>query len=818
MTVYLEVAVLAPLQRASFHYHVPEGFPAALRRGHLVVVPFASQRIQGVVLREVDHPEVPNTRPIEDLLDPEPVLTDAQLVLAQWMAKYYCANLDACLSAMLPPGLARHAEAEYSLADSSCQSDRPVAKRLIRMLAERGSLRTGQIRRAMGPVEWQREADRMVRAGILQRASQLGAPDVRPKHVRLIRLILSPEEAASLVQKLRDAKVSTARRKAAERRARVLECLAAEQAPVATDWVFASSGATLADLKYLAAHGWAELVYEETLRDPLANRAYTDAVRPTLTGEQESALAAIRSAAGAHRAEPFLLFGITGSGKTEVYLRAVEETIARGQRAIILVPEIALTPQTVERFGRRFPGRIGLVHSRLTAGERYDTWRRARAGAVDVMLGPRSALFAPLPDVGLIVLDEEHDASFKSGNTPFFHARETAVEYARILNAAVVLGSATPDLVTYHRAVHGQIRMLQLTKRVTMESNGNDAAQSPDLPPVQTIDMRQELRAGNRSMFSRPLHAALEDCLAKGQQAILFLNRRGTASAVICRACGASVDCPRCELPLTCHENVLLCHRCDYRRGLPARCPACGSDTVRPLGVGTRRVEAEVRRLFPLARPLRWDRDAVEEAGTHDVILDQFASGAANVLVGTQMVAKGLDLPQVTLVGMLLADIGLLLPDYRSAERIFQVLTQVAGRAGRGALAGQAFLQTYMPEHYALITAAAHDYPAFFLKEMEYRRLLGYPPYARLARMVFSHHVEQQARQACEAAANRARIRLEAEELHDSDLIGPVPCFFEKIAGRYRWQIILRSQHPETLIDSPIPEHCQVDVDPVSLL
>jgi primosomal protein N' (replication factor Y) (superfamily II helicase) len=815
MTTYLEIAVLAPSLRTSFHYHVPESISLRLCRGHLVVVPFASQRMQGIVLGVVDHPEVPETRPVEALIDPEPVLTHAQLTLAGWMSRTYRASLDACLSAMLPPGLARHAEAEYSLIPDADAPERPMAKRLVTLLRARGNLRAGQIRRAMGPLEWQREAEKLVRTGVLQRVSRLPPPSVRPRQVRMMRLAVPAAEASAAIARWRSAALPAGRRAASERRARALECLAAERGPIAVDWVYASSGAKLADLKNLAEEGWVDLIYEESLRDPLANRSFDAALPPLLTAEQQAALAAIRSASEARRNGTFLLFGITGSGKTEVYMRAVEETIARGRQAIILVPEIALTPQTVERFGRRFPGRIGLVHSRLTSGERYDTWRRARAGAVDVVLGPRSALFAPLPDIGLIVLDEEHDASFKSGNTPLYHARETALEYARILGAATVLGSATPDLVTFYRASRGEFALLPLTKRVSMEAAGGAA---PELPPVETVDMRQELRAGNRSMFSRVLHAALADCLARGEQAILFLNRRGSASAVMCRACGASVDCPRCETPLTCHESVLLCHRCNYHRGIPARCPACGSETIRPLGVGTRQVEAEVRRLFPEARPLRWDRDAVDEAGAHDVILAQFASGKANVLVGTQMVAKGLDLPQVTLVGMLLADIGLLLPDYRSAERVFQVLMQVAGRAGRGSIAGRAILQTYMPEHYALGPAASHDFPAFFRKELEYRRVLGYPPFRRLARMVYAHHDATRAKRTCETVADGLRSRIQSEDRRETDLIGPAPCFFEKIAGRYRWQVILRGPHPETLIDLPIAEGWQADVDPVSLL
>ncbi|MGB7538123.1 MAG: primosomal protein N', partial [Anaerolineales bacterium] len=735
MTTFLEIAPLAPSAKSVFHYHLPDGMEN-LRPGNLVVVPFGSQKVQGVVLGAVLHPEVPETRAVEALLDPLPVLTPFQMHLAKWMASYYRATLDSCLSAMLPPGLARHAEGLYELADEAFRAERPVAQRLVKLLRERGALRTGQLRAAFGPLEWEREAERLVRSGILRRRSVLPPPSVRPKKIRMVQLAVSRREAEAVIASLQSDSISASRKTAARRRARVLEAILGEGKPLAVEWVYASSNAKLEDVKWLAEAGWVDLVYEEMMRDPLSGKSFTAAEPPPLTGEQEAALRLMAAALEQRRAERFLLFGITGSGKTEVYLRAAEETVARGRPAIVLVPEIALTPQMVQRFGSRFPGRLGLVHSRLSQGERYDVWRRARAGNLDVVLGPRSALFSPLPNVGLIVLDEEHDASYKAGSAPFYHARETAWEYARALQAVCILGSATPDLVTYHLAQSGKITLARLTRRVALAM---PAGRTPELPPVQIVDMRQELRAGNRSMFSRPLLSALKDCLDRKEQAILFLNRRGVASAVVCRSCGKPVECPRCSLPLTSHGETLLCHHCGYRRGIPVRCPVCASPTIRPLGTGTRQVEAEVQRLFPGARTLRWDRDAVEEAGEHDILLEHFASHRADVLIGTQMIAKGLDLPHVTLVGIVLAELGLLLPDYRSPERIFQVLGQVAGRAGRAAEPGKVVLQTYLPEHYALTCAAAHDFPAFARIEEEHRRALGYPPFQNLVRLVFVH-------------------------------------------------------------------------------
>jgi primosomal protein N' (replication factor Y) len=357
--------------------------------------------------------------------------------------------------------------------------------------------------------------------------------------------------------------------------------------------------------------------------------------------------------------------------------------------------------------------------------------------------------------------------------------------------------------------------MLRLTRRV---SESLPAGVAPALPQVEIVDMRRELREGNRSMFSRALYSSLADCLARKEQAILFLNRRGTASAVVCRSCGLSVDCPRCGIPLTAHGEELLCHHCNYRRGIPERCPQCGSGAIRPLGAGTRQVETEVQRQFPGARTLRWDRDAVEEAGEQDILLEHFVSHRADVLIGTQMIAKGLDLPRVTLVGMVLADIGLLLPDFRAPERVFQVLLQVAGRAGRADRPGTAVLQTYLPEHYALTHAAAHDYPGFAAEELKNRRRLGYPPYQKLVRMVVTHVDEAEARRKAEAMAQMLRARIVEQERLETSLIGPVPCFFDKVRGRYRWQIVVRGPQPAALIDLPITDGWQVDVDPVELL
>jgi primosomal protein N' (replication factor Y) len=534
------------------------------------------------------------------------------------------------------------------------------------------------------------------------------------------------------------------------------------------------------------------------------------------------------------------LHGVTGSGKTEIYMRAVDLTLQRGGQAIVLVPEIALTPQTVRRFAARFPGRVAVMHSGLNAGERYDVWRRARSGAVDIVIGARSAIFAPLSRLGLIVIDEEHDASYKQGNRPHYHAREAALHSARMHNAHVIMGSATPSLESYVRAERGEFRLLALPRRVLghmqrvrdqeqrygvaarFEAAGGETYYR-DLPPVEIVDLRAELKAGNTHIFSRRLQGALQETLAKGEQAILFLNRRGAATFVSCRDCGHVLKCPRCETPLTYHESAggkLICHTCNHRERQPDLCPNCGGARIRHFGAGTQKVEDEVRAMFPDARVLRWDRDTTRgRSDQHEEILRRFVDGQADVLVGTQMVTKGLDLPLVTLVGVVSADTALNLPDFRSSERTFQLLAQVAGRAGRGLQGGRAIVQTYRPDHYAIVSAADHDYAAFAEKELAFRREHNYPPLTRLARLIVRDADATRARDEAHRVGDELEALLARSGIGREGLIGPAPCFFARIAGQWRWHIVVRADDPVALLKGfELTPNWRVDVEPVSLL
>jgi primosomal protein N' (replication factor Y) len=498
------------------------------------------------------------------------------------------------------------------------------------------------------------------------------------------------------------------------------------------------------------------------------------------------------------------------------------------------VPEIALTPQTIRRFSARFPGKVTVWHSELGEGERFDMWRRVRTEhpAAQVVVGSRSALFLPFPDLGLIVLDEEHEPSYKQERTPRYHARTAAIELGRLTGAPVILGSATPALETYFAARRGEITLLTLPKRI-LGRHGDAGTQNllpfavpadentTDLPKVRIVDMRQELRAGNRSMFSRALSAGLRHVLNAGQQAILYLNRRGAATFVMCRDCGHVEACPRCATPLTFHAEgeALVCHHCNRRYPAPATCPDCGGRRIRYFGTGTERVEEAVKLEFPDARTLRWDRDVTGAKGSHDAILSKFVAHEADVLIGTQMIAKGLDLPLVTLVGVIAADTGLFLPDFRAAERTFQLLTQVAGRAGRSALGGEVVVQTYHPDHYAIVAASNHDYESFYRQEMAFRRQQGYPPVGRLARLVY--YDSQRAKAQAEATRMAEQLRGEITRLAspETDLVGPAPCFFSQQRGEYRWQIVVRSPDPAALLRNvPVPLGWRLDIDPVDLL
>ena len=841
---FARIAVNVPSVTGIFDYHLPPWLEGLAGVGQLVTVPFGRQSVQGVVLELVSQSSVAETKPVLELLDPLPVLTGVQIELARKMAQSTLNPLAAILGIMLPSGLSQQADQRYEIREkkieirekgkeNGSQAGTAVQARLLKLLSEKGPLRGRQIDRHFGRVDWRKSAQSLLRSGLLTSQSVLPPPTIHPKFVRTAQLAVPPEQAEAALPVLGKTPATLSRRQSA------LRFLMREPEAVNVSWIYAESGCNLADLQDLDERGLILLRETEIWRDPLEKiesrePGTENSIPLVLTSDQQKAwdliLAALRSSSQPH--PPFLLHGVTGSGKTELYLRAAAETIRQGRQAIILVPEIAITPQTVRRFLVRFPGQVGLIHSRLSPGERYDTWRRARLGLLKVVIGPRSALFAPLPNIGLIVADECHDGSYYQSEPPFYHAVEAARVYARLCGAVCILGSATPTILQRYQSENGGSLRLELPKRIQTFEGPADRG---GLPPVAIIDMRQELISGRRGIFSQALVDGLEDVLTKGQQAILFLNRRGTATYVFCRHCGTVAKCPQCDTPLTYHvegqmPNIknqnsvrhsasdLRCHHCGYIRKMPEKCPHCHSDQMRAYGLGSEKVEAEVEALFPSARVLRWDWETTRQKDAHEIILSHFAAQRADVLVGTQMLAKGLDLPMVTLVGIVLADVGLNLPDPFTAERTFSLLTQVAGRAGRSSLGGRVVLQTFQPEHYAIQAASRHDYAGFYARELEERRKLAYPPFSRLVRLEYRHFDPNKAENEARGMARRLSVDIQAENRKQTDLIGPVPCFFSKIGGWYRWQIVVRGPDPASLLNLKLLQSWRVEVDPVSLL
>ncbi len=847
--IYVRVAVNVPAVTGEFDYHLPPELEGATGVGHLLRVPFGAQTAQGVLLEFVETPAVARTKAVLELVDPLPVLTAAQIEFARQLAAETLNPLAAIVDLMIPPGLSQHADTLYEVTGDPGRrtaARRPgneddgrlkvVARRLLDLLEKRGPLRGRQIDRHFARVEWRKPAQALLRQGLLKGTSVLPPAGVRLKFIRTAQLAVAPEVAESAMLELGRTEV------ALERRQKALRFLMREPEAVNVSWVYAESGCTLADLQELAERELVVLSEAEIFRDPLEKTARQVAGKQianrygwaALTTDQLTAWDELLGAFAFQSTNtPFLLHGVTGSGKTELYLRAAAEALRRGKQALILVPEIALTAPMVHRFMVRFPGQVGLVHSKLSDGERYDTWRRARAGQLSVIIGARSALFAPLAHIGLIVVDECHDGSYYQSEPPFYHAVSAAQLYARISGALCILGSATPPVALRYQAGSplpkvegseaGGLRLLELPGRIT-PLEGGGVSEGTVLPPVHIVDMREELKAGSRGIFSRELTESLAEVLERGEQAILFMNRRGTATYVFCRDCGYVVKCPNCDTPLTQHfesagqDAQLNCHRCGYTRKMPQKCANCGGTQIRAYGLGSERVEQEVQALFPSARTLRWDWETTREKDAHELILTHFANHQADVLVGTQMLANGLDLPLVTLVGIVLADVGLNLPDPFAGERSFQLLTQVAGRAGRSSRGGRVVLQTFQPEHYAIQAAAGHDYAAFYAREIAYRRTLGYPPFARLLRLEFRHRDNAEAEKVTQALAERLKTDLITESRIETDLIGPVPCFFAKLNGLYRWQIILRGPEPASLLRGKFPDGWRIEVDPISLL
>ena len=602
---------------------------------------------------------------------------------------------------------------------------------------------------------------------------------VKPKEKKVLRLLI-PEEQLEAV-------TAEAEKKSYKARVRLFKALK-ENPLIPYEVASGQMNLSAATLKPVIEKGYVALESEEIFRNPVKDvGSRVKAV--DLNGEQQAVVDAFCEDYEAGKRETYLIHGITGSGKTEVYMEMISRVISEGKQVIVLIPEIALTYQTVMRFYGRFGNRVSIINSRLSAGERYDQFERARGGDIDIMIGPRSALFTPFSRLGLIIIDEEHEGAYKSEVVPRYHARDVAVKRAQMQNASVVLGSATPSLEAYTKALRGEYRMFSLHTRAKADSR---------LADVAVVDLREELKDGNKSIFSRRLQQMISDRLEKKEQIMMFINRRGYANFVSCRSCGEAIKCPHCDVTLTLHkDNRLVCHYCGYSIPMPDKCPSCGSPYIANFGVGTQKIEMMTKKMFPQARVLRMDLDTTSKKGGHEEILSAFAEGDADILIGTQMIVKGHDFPDVTLVGVLAADLSLYTPDYRAAERTFQLLTQAAGRAGRDARHGDVIIQTYNPEHYSIVTAAEQDYETFYHQEMAYRRLMKYPP----VNVLFTVQMASKSEAALVEAADRlaAHITPQADE-EKVQMIGPVDASVYKINDIYRKILYLKQENYDILI------------------
>ncbi|MFS9304987.1 primosomal protein N' [Streptococcus peroris] len=756
-----KIIVDVPLMQTDqpYSYKVPEEFAGMLEVGMRVHVPFgkANRLIQGIVLGMESQSDADvadeDLKEIAEVLDFSPVLTEEQLWLAEELRKSVFSYKISILKAMLPGFLNSSYDKILYPLEGLSQEDKE------RLFGSQESLAFSSL-----DLEKQAEMMRLTRKGLLKLEYQA----VDQKKVK------TQSWVQVNLDKLEKLEISNRAKKKLELREYLLAHL--ETVPLADLLEHYSRE----QINFFVEHGAITIVQKEVQR----SAAYFEGIESNqaleLNPEQKQACEAVVGAIG-KKHPPFLLQGITGSGKTEVYLQIIQGALDMGKTAIVLVPEISLTPQMTERFIARFGEQVAILHSGLSNGEKYDEWRKVERGEAQVVVGARSAIFAPLKDLGVIIIDEEHEASYKQDSNPRYHARDVAILRVQYNRAALVLGSATPSLESRARAGKGVYQHLRLTKRANPLAS---------VPEVQLIDFRDYIGQNETSNFTPPLIEAIQDRLAKKEQVVLMLNRRGYSSFVMCRECGTVDTCPNCDISLTLHMDTktMNCHYCGFSKEIPHVCPNCQSRSIRYYGTGTQKAYDELTELFPEARILRMDVDTTRKKGSHQTLLDQFGKGEADILLGTQMIAKGLDFPNVTLVGVLNADTALNLPDFRSSERTFQLLTQVAGRAGRAEKAGQVLIQSYNPNHYAIRFAKEHDYEGFYAYEMGIRRQLGYPPYYFTIGITLSHKKEEEVLERAYQVMEILRSGLSDASI----ILGPTPKPIARTHNLYHYQILIK--------------------------
>ena len=753
-----------------FTYLVPENLNEQLAVGMRVEVPFGNgnRHVQGFVLAiepmaatVLDETNV-QLKELVAVLDLKPVLNTEMLALADYMKEKTFAFKITCLQTMLPSVM----RADY--------------QKYIYLTDELSEELQDQLFYGLEEISWDQAQERGLSPQLMALRKQQKV-DIRYEvttrnKVKMVRFIQAAKEFEQLEE------IRLGLRKGAKKKEQLLyylQRLGTEKITAVKE--MKELGFSTALLNEAAKNGWLTFIEKEAYRDPFANQTFEKTTALSLNAEQQVAVETILQSVQEQQSQTYLLEGITGSGKTEVYLQVIAEVLNQGKTAIMLVPEISLTPQMVQRFKSRFGEHVAVMHSGLSQGEKYDEWRKIERGEAEVVVGARSAIFAPIENIGVIIIDEEHEASYKQEETPRYHARDLAIWRSEYHHCPVVLGSATPSLESRARAQKNVYQRLRLTQR---------ANQAATLPTIDVVDMRQEVENGNVSSFSMSLQEKLQERLEKNEQSVLLLNRRGYSSFVMCRDCGYVLPCPNCDISLTLHmdSKTMKCHYCGHEERIPYRCPNCGQDKIRYYGTGTQKVEEELQTLLPDSRILRMDVDTTRRKGAHEKILRTFGEGQADILLGTQMIAKGLDFPNVTLVGVLNADTALNLPDFRSSERTFQLLTQVSGRAGRAEKPGEVIIQSFNPEHYAIQLAKAQDYEDFYTKEMYIRHRGDYPPYYFTVQITASHPEENEAAKQMFQIATKLKQGLSPQAI----LLGPTPNAIMRVNNRYFYQVIIK--------------------------
>lgn len=793
-----------------FTYRVPDSLEDAIFVGACVAVPFSGRKLVGYVfeLTEETDLDIKIIKDIYAIVSDACAFNPSLLNMIRWMSEYYAAPLAHSMRAIMPETMSATVSSNVRLIDKEKYSTKsPAQKKVVDTLIEMGGTADMEILKVKSGVE--------KFATVLRQLNNKGCLDITrsldlPKARRLIvkGLMLDDSDGYPDAEDLGTS---------APMQSAILDALIESNGVVRQSELIKKLGTSASPIKALIEKGMLKQV-DMAIRRRAFEVDGERSQKPVLTLCQRDSLAVIRESQKTDTKQTTLIFGVTGSGKTEVYLQSIEDVLKEERTCISLVPEISLTTHLMDAYISRFGDQVAILHSRLSTGERYDEWRRIESGEARIILGARSAIFAPVNDLGLVVIDEEHEPSYKQDRSPRYSARRLAEERADAEGASVILGSATPSIETFYRASSGEIKLAVMDKRID----------DRPMAAVTCVDQREEFEKGKRNVFSEELQNGIAERLSRKEQVILFVNRRGYASFMLCRSCGYTEKCHNCDVSLTYHSysKMLKCHHCDESRPAPTICPNCGSIHFKQFGIGTERVEEEVGKIFPDANVIRMDADTTRKKNSHVKLLDAFRKGKADILVGTQMVAKGLDFHNVTLVGVISADTILNLPDFRSAERTFQLLTQVSGRAGRGDLPGEVFIQSFSPDHYAIRAAVRQDYLSFYGQEIQYRRELSYPPFSQLINIISSDAIADYADERLKVFADRLRMKLTS----GVDLMGPVPAPVSRLKGMYRSHLLIRSRmqadgtlqrYIADVLDSMPPMDRNgliIDVDPLSML